>query len=266
MIRQSLLQIRDLAISFTVEAGKVGVVRDLDLDVLPGEIVALVGESGCGKSITARSILGLLPLNATVDHGSVLVSGQDVLKLPATALRRLRGREVTMVFQEPAASLNPVFTVGYQLTNAIRLHEKLSPREALGRAKTLLDRVANRSSQEAKVLARTLACAAMILWLAAPAAIRLFGSPPTLVLLALLLLALGGLLLIHEPSYSPLKRRARLCVVFAALGVMIAASLRSPSPWSRRDRNPTAVLAGPIADTFDPTHSASSANHRPTGR
>ncbi|MEO2099122.1 MAG: ATP-binding cassette domain-containing protein, partial [Brachybacterium sp.] len=102
------LEIRDLDIRFATDGGEVHAVDGVSLEVATGEILAVVGESGSGKSVTARSVLGLLPETAEAS-GTVLVSGTDVVRLTAAQMRRLRGEDVSMIFQEPSSALNPVF-------------------------------------------------------------------------------------------------------------------------------------------------------------
>jgi ABC-type dipeptide/oligopeptide/nickel transport system ATPase component len=131
-----LLEIRDLAVSFDVEGGeRVQAVDGLDLTIYPRQTVAVVGESGCGKSVTALSILRLVPMPpGRCDRGSIILEGRDLLALPRRDVLRIRGAEIAMIFQEPATSLNPVFTVGEQVVEAIRVHQKVSRGEARERA------------------------------------------------------------------------------------------------------------------------------------
>ncbi len=124
----------------TVHFGAQPALRGVGFSVEAGETVALVGESGCGKSTTALAILGLLPPGARTG-GTVRFGGQDLLTLPEPALRRLRGREVSMIFQEPMTSLNPVLTLGEQIGEVLRIHEGLSRWQARARAIELLERV-----------------------------------------------------------------------------------------------------------------------------
>ena len=124
MERQSgLVEVRNLRVSLRRRKGLVPVVDGVSLSLDPGRTVALVGESGCGKSLTALSIARLLPTPpAEVESGEILFDGRNVLEMGERDLRSLRGEEVAYVFQEPASSLNPVFTVGSQVGEAIRLH------------------------------------------------------------------------------------------------------------------------------------------------
>lgn len=138
-----LLSVRDLVVSFATAEGRV--VRALDgvgFDVPEGRTIALVGESGCGKTVTALSILRLLPSpGATIEAGQILFQGEDLLKLKEREMQRVRGGKIGMVFQEPLTALNPVYTVGTQIIEAIRLHESMSFRAAKRRAIELLHKV-----------------------------------------------------------------------------------------------------------------------------
>ena len=137
--RATVLAIRDLRVSF----GRPGVevVHGLDLDVASGEVVAVVGESGSGKSVTALSVIGLLPTNAHAT-GSVALHGRELLDLSSQEMRRIRGAEIAMISQDPVASLNPVFTIGFQVIEAVRAHDRsMSTRTARRRAIELLELV-----------------------------------------------------------------------------------------------------------------------------
>ncbi len=134
---QPLLEVRDLSIRF----GKTAAVQGLDFIVRHGETLALVGESGCGKSATALSLLRLLPPTAHVQAACIRFDGHDIADLPESEIRRLRGGAISMIFQEPMTSLNPVLTIGRQIIEAIREHEGVSQRTARARAIALLDRV-----------------------------------------------------------------------------------------------------------------------------
>ena len=136
----SLLAVEDLAVSFHVDGPPVRAVRAVTLHVGEGESLALVGESGCGKSVTALALLGLLPVNAVVT-GRILWRGIDLNELRGDARRRYRGRHMAMVFQEPATSLNPVYTAGEQVAEVLRYHRGLSRREAWDEAVALLREV-----------------------------------------------------------------------------------------------------------------------------
>ncbi len=138
----TLLRVRDLRTYFDTDDGVVQAVDGVSFDVERGKTFALVGESGCGKSVTAYSILRLLPMPpARIVSGTVELDGRELLSLPAKDMRSVRGGRVGMIFQEPMTSLNPVFTCGNQIVEAIRLHRKVPRAEAARRAVELLGRV-----------------------------------------------------------------------------------------------------------------------------
>jgi oligopeptide/dipeptide ABC transporter ATP-binding protein len=135
-----LLDVQDLTVALREGGGReVALVDRVSFSVAPGEAVALVGESGCGKSVTARALMRLLPDPPTrIAGGRVLFEGRDLAALPDREMRRLRGDRLAMVFQEPMTSLNPALTVGYQIAEAVRLHRPASRRQAEARALDLL--------------------------------------------------------------------------------------------------------------------------------
>ena len=135
-----LLEIRDLSISFSTSSSPIRVVNRLCLDIKEAEVFGLVGESGCGKSLTALSIMGLLPENS-FSEGIVEFKGRDLLTLDKESIRRLRGKEISMIFQEPMTSLNPVLTIGYQIAEVVTIHEGLSKKDAINKAIDLLKAV-----------------------------------------------------------------------------------------------------------------------------
>jgi ABC-type dipeptide/oligopeptide/nickel transport system ATPase component len=131
MRKEPLLEVRDLHIGFSQDAREnVPAVRGADLKLYEGEILGLVGESGSGKSVTALSVTRLLPASAKVISGKIIFDGADMLELPEEDLRKVRGSRISYVFQDPASSLNPVFTVGEQIIEAITLHRGVSRGEA----------------------------------------------------------------------------------------------------------------------------------------
>jgi peptide/nickel transport system ATP-binding protein/oligopeptide transport system ATP-binding protein len=140
-VSEPVLSVRDLVTSFPVDDGRAAVVDGVSLEVAAGEALALVGESGCGKTVTAFSILRLIPKPGRIDAGSIALCGRDVLALPVAEMRRVRGGDAAMIFQEPMTSLNPVQTVGEQVMEAIRLHDRVSPRAARERTVALFDQV-----------------------------------------------------------------------------------------------------------------------------
>ncbi|HTR44244.1 MAG TPA: ABC transporter ATP-binding protein [Thermodesulfovibrionales bacterium] len=133
----SLLEVRDLSIFFKTPSSRLNVVNRLTFDVEEAQVFGLVGESGCGKSITALSLMGLLPENAFAG-GVINFMGRDLLTLDRESMRRLRGKEISMIFQEPMTSLNPVLTAGYQIAEVLTEHEGLSRKNATDRAIELL--------------------------------------------------------------------------------------------------------------------------------
>lgn len=136
-----LLEVKNLTTSFPGESGEILVVDDVSFSIDPGEVLALVGESGCGKSMTALSILRLVPKPGQIKHGEILMNGRDVRSLSIPEIRGLRGHEISMIFQEPMTSLNPVVTVGKQVVEAIQLHENVGNKAARTRTVELFERV-----------------------------------------------------------------------------------------------------------------------------
>ncbi|GAA1649825.1 ABC transporter ATP-binding protein [Kribbella alba] len=132
-----ILKVTGLSVSFRTEDGRLSAVDQVDLQVADGEVLAVVGESGCGKSVTAMSLAGLLPRSATVE-GSVQLDGVELIGADKRTLRSIRGREIAYIFQEPMTSLNPVFTVGYQIGEVLRVHNGLSRSAARKRSVELL--------------------------------------------------------------------------------------------------------------------------------
>ena len=138
----SLLTVQDLRTHFFTGEGVVRAVDGVTLSVRPGETLGLVGESGCGKTVTALSILRLVPdPPGRIVGGTICFDGRDLLRLPEEEMRSIRGCAISMIFQEPMTSLNPVFTVGEQVAEGIRHHQKVSRREAWDRAVEVLRRV-----------------------------------------------------------------------------------------------------------------------------
>jgi oligopeptide/dipeptide ABC transporter ATP-binding protein len=139
---EALLEVRGLRTVFNTDEGEVRAVDGVDLRLERGRTLGIVGESGCGKSVTALSILGLVPQPpGRIVAGEVLFEGVDLLKLPPARLRELRGDQLSMIFQEPMSSLNPAFTVGEQVAEAIRSHRDVSRREAREQTIDMLRRV-----------------------------------------------------------------------------------------------------------------------------
>ncbi|MDI6629709.1 MAG: ABC transporter ATP-binding protein [Rhodococcus sp. (in: high G+C Gram-positive bacteria)] len=143
--RESALSVKSLSVTFLTDAGEVDAVTEVSFEVFPGEVLAVVGESGSGKSVSVRSAIGLLPDTARVE-GHVVLGGQDVTTLSNKAWAQLRGNKISMVFQEPGSALDPLFTIGYQIVEALRAHtrddgKRMSAKDAKIRAVELLTMV-----------------------------------------------------------------------------------------------------------------------------
>lgn len=143
-----LLEVQGLTTTFRGDYGKNISVDHIHFHVDEGEVVCIVGESGCGKSVTSLSIMGLLGRGGTVTDGSVLFDSRNLLSMTEKELDQIRGNEITMIFQDPLTSLNPVFTVGNQITESIRTHMHLSRKEAAERAQMLLEKVGMPNARE----------------------------------------------------------------------------------------------------------------------
>ncbi|KAF0231186.1 MAG: hypothetical protein FD175_1055 [Beijerinckiaceae bacterium] len=146
MSEPPLLSVRDLSVSFNTKAGPVIAVRKLSLDIAPGETLAIVGESGSGKSVTALSIMRLIEREGGTISGSITLARRagdtiDLIGAQERTLRQIRGNEISMIFQEPMTSLNPVLTIGAQLAETVVLHRSMPPREALDEARGMIERV-----------------------------------------------------------------------------------------------------------------------------
>jgi len=135
-------------VEFWTSRGTIHAVNGISLDIAPGETLGIVGESGCGKSVTALALMGILPRAGRVTTGSALFGGRDLIQLSDKEMRDIRGREVAMIFQDPMTSLNPVLTIGRQLREAIETHFDMSTKEANQRSAELLDRVGIPSANE----------------------------------------------------------------------------------------------------------------------
>lgn len=136
-----LLEVNNLSTVFKMKRGTVKAVNDISFNCNDGEILAIVGESGSGKSVTSLSIMQLLAENAEIAEGEILYKGENLLKKSPAEMRAIRGNQISMIFQEPMTSLNPVLRIGEQLTESIRLHMKLDKKAALARAVEMLELV-----------------------------------------------------------------------------------------------------------------------------
>jgi len=144
---ENVLEVKDLSVTFRTESGTVSAVDGVDLTLGRGEIVGVVGESGCGKSVTAMSLSGLLPRSAKIS-GSVRLLGTELVGASQSTLRSVRGQQIAYIFQEPMSSLNPVLTVGRQISEVLQVHQGLSKGRALSRATELLQLVGIPSPKE----------------------------------------------------------------------------------------------------------------------
>lgn len=130
-----MLSVRNLSASFHTRAGIVRAVRNVSFDVAPGETLGIVGESGSGKSVTCYSMMGLIPMPpGRIESGSAMLDGTDLLQCSEKELRFIRGRRISMIFQDPMTSLNPYLTVGEQIAEPLVIHEGINKKEALARA------------------------------------------------------------------------------------------------------------------------------------
>lgn len=137
-----LLEVKDLEIGFKTEFGVVTPLDDVSFELYKGETLGIVGESGCGKTITAFSLIRLLPKNSILGKKSVITfEGQDISKFSKEKLQKVRGKRISMVFQEPMTSLNPLYTIGWQLSEVYKLHENLTDNEAMKKSISILEKV-----------------------------------------------------------------------------------------------------------------------------
>ena len=123
---EKLLEIKNLQVSFKTYGGEVQAVRGISFHVKPGEIIAIVGESGCGKSVTAKTIMKLLPPQAMIQNGEILLNGVNLVNKKEKEMQKIRGNEIGMIFQDPMTSLNPTTKVGYQIAEGLMNHKNIS--------------------------------------------------------------------------------------------------------------------------------------------
>lgn len=138
MTKNHLLEVKNLRTTFSTEQGPVTAVDDVTFTLNEGETLGVVGESGCGKSVTSESIMRLLNEESTVYEGEVLFEGENLLKLNKKQMRKIRGNKMSMIFQDPMTSLNPVQTIGYQIAEVIMIHQKLKKEQAYKKAEEML--------------------------------------------------------------------------------------------------------------------------------
>lgn len=146
---EKLLEVKNLSVSFDSPAGEVQAVRDVSFSLKKGEVLAIVGESGCGKSVLCKSIMKLLPASARIKKGSILVRGQDITNYKERDMQKIRGKIFSMIFQDPMTSLNPTIKIGQQIAEAILVHEKkLTKEQVYQRAIELMELVGIERPQE----------------------------------------------------------------------------------------------------------------------
>jgi oligopeptide transport system ATP-binding protein len=136
-----VLEVKNLSTSFFTDDGEVKAVRNVSFELFPGETLGIVGESGCGKSVTAMSILGLVQRPGRIVKGEILFKERDLIKMAREELRHIRGRDIAMIFQDPLSSMNPVLSVGFQIEEAMKAHDKVPKEEVAPRGVTLLKQV-----------------------------------------------------------------------------------------------------------------------------
>jgi len=141
MPRQPLLSVEDLRVEFWTQRGTVHAVNGISFDIAPGETLGIVGESGCGKSVTSLALMGILPRAGRITGGTAMFGDRDLFRLSDRELRRIRGRDIAMIFQDPMTSLNPVLTIGRQIREALEAHFDLGKGEANRRIVDLLEQV-----------------------------------------------------------------------------------------------------------------------------
>jgi oligopeptide transport system ATP-binding protein len=239
---EPVLRIEELSVCFPTERGVVRAVDAVSLEARAGEILAIVGESGCGKSATALSILGLVPKPGRIEAGRILFEGRDLCGLDERALRSIRGNRIAMIFQEPMTSLNPALQIGAQVAEPLRLHRGMSRRRALLEAAGLLERVriadaANRihdyphqlsgGMQQRVMIAMALACGPKLLLADEPTtALDVTIQAQILALLRELALESGAALVLITHDLGVVARWADRVVVMYAGRVVETAPVR----------------------------------------
>ncbi len=138
-MNQRLLEVKDLSVDFKIGKEQVRAIDQLSFSLDKGEVLAIVGESGSGKSVSVTSLMKLLPPNASISNGEILFDNKDIVPFKEKEMRKIRGNQISMIFQDPMTSLNPVYTIGNQLIEAIRIHQKMSKSEAKEEAVKLLE-------------------------------------------------------------------------------------------------------------------------------
>lgn len=155
-MKEPILEVKNLTVSFRTAEGKLRAVRDISFDLQPGQTLAIVGESGSGKSVTSKAILGILAGNAMVEGGQIRYGGRDLLKISEEAMCRIRGDDIAMIFQDPLSSLNPIVRIGKQLTEAMLIKNKSNRRRAKRQLGRLRRQLAAADKTEAPALQQAL--------------------------------------------------------------------------------------------------------------
>ena len=155
-MKEPILEVKNLTVSFRTAEGKLRAVRDISFDLQPGQTLAIVGESGSGKSVTSKAILGILAGNAMVEGGQIRYGGRDLLKISEEAMCRIRGDDIAMIFQDPLSSLNPIVRIGKQLTEAMLIKNKSNRRRAKRQLGRLRRQLAAADTTEAPALQQAL--------------------------------------------------------------------------------------------------------------
>ena len=136
--KKNLVEVKDLEVSFFTYAGEVKAVRGISYELKPGEVMGIVGESGSGKSVSSYGLMGIIPSPGKVIGGKIIFDGQDMTKLPEKELLKIRGKDISMIFQDPMTSLNPLFTIGNQIEECLKKHTDLSKEDRQKRMVELL--------------------------------------------------------------------------------------------------------------------------------
>lgn len=137
----NLLEVNNLSVSFSTQDGEVQAVRDVSFNLKEGETLAILGESGCGKTVLCKSILRILPENGEIKGGDVILNGQNLARISQKSMDKIRGKEISMIFQDPMTALNPTISIGNQITEAVEIHQKISKNEAKRRTIELMELV-----------------------------------------------------------------------------------------------------------------------------
>ncbi len=246
-----ILEVKNLSTAFKLQSGWYRATTDISFVLKPNETLAVVGESGCGKSVTAFSLMGLLPEHGSrIDSGSALFKGEDLLTMPKEKLRKIRGSAMTMIFQEPMTSLNPVLTVGSQIAEAVFYHMNVGKAAAKKRALELMDMVkipdpGNRYNDYPHHLSGGMCQRIMIAMSLACEPDLVFADEPTTALDVTIQAQM--IYLLHE-----LKEKQQMSMVFIThdLGVVAHVADRVAVMYAG-----TIVETAPVADLFaDPRH------------